>query len=172
MKGINLVEEGIAPATPAAGGAEMMEQNLLHLVGLDIRIAHDVAVGGCHVDERHLVAGTDAGDGLDANLDTQCLASLHHGCLHLCCSTCLATVFHTYANLALHLTSSIGLLELFLRLHRLKVGQHLPHAAGLHMPENPIVNLHNGGQGTTAEAGHAFDGVLSIGGGDFITFQL
>ena len=101
MEGVNLVEDGIAETTESAGWSEVMKQNLLHLVGLDVGIAHNVAVGHRHIDEGHLIACADTGDRLDAHMDAQVLASLHHSGIDLSGATRLTAVLHAQTDFTL-----------------------------------------------------------------------
>ena len=101
MEHVNLIENDIAHTLQTAGGTEMVQQYLLHLIWLDVRIADYLAVGSCHVYHGHLIARPDTGDGFDAHIDTQLQARLPHSGIHLCRPAGLAAVFHTQTHLAL-----------------------------------------------------------------------
>ena len=173
MEGVNLVEDGIAETTESAGWSEVMKKNLLHLVWLDVGIAHNVAVGHRHIDEGHLIACADTGDRLDAHMDAQVLASLHHSGIDLSGATRLTAVLHAQTDFTLNgLPVIVGSQFFLIRHHRLELVQDLTHPAWLHMSEDFLVNLHHGRQGTASEARHLLDGVESVGSGDVIALQL
>ena len=69
MEGVNLIEKGISPAAQPTGRTEVMEQNLLHLVGLHVGIANNTAVSRRHINQRNLITGADARHGFQPNID-------------------------------------------------------------------------------------------------------
>ena len=173
MEGINLIEQSISPAAQPTGRTEVMEQNLLHLVGLHVGITHDTAVGCRHVNQRNLITGADARHGFQPDIDTQFLARLLDGGIHLGGSAGLATVLHSQAHFTLRaLLSPFSNFHFFLGHHPFKVIEHITHPSRLHMAEYLLINLYHGSQGATAQARHLLDGILSIGSRDVVALQL
>ena len=71
-----------------------MEQYLFHLIRLDIRIAHNVTLRSCHINQRYLIARAHTRHGLDSHLNAQLLACCRHCIIHLSGTAGLATVLH------------------------------------------------------------------------------
>ena len=172
MKRVNQIEDGIPPTAQTTGWTKMMEQYLLHLIGLNVGITHNVAIRSRHIYQRHLIARTHTRDGFDPHMDTQLLTCLHHSFIHLCCSTRLTTILHTQPHLTLNIRLLFCLLRHGCSFHLLKFIQHLTNLARQYRTENPFINLHHWCQRTTAQARHLLDGVLPVGCGDVITLQL
>ena len=115
MEHVDLIQDGITQATQTAETAsrpEVVKQNLLHLVGLNIRIPHNVSVGGCHIYKGNLVACSHTRDRFDSHMNAQIPASLHHGCIHLGCSAGLTTVLHAKTHLSLRAELGVGIRRL------------------------------------------------------------